>query len=326
MIGPPEIRWWNTRQKVCLRDHHPPIPTALTALKYLDASELGPAVVQLVKPTSATPLPEKTTWLASVPLASAGLSCRGLASSRLRGNWGPLYRLLLDASYAYWQIAQRVKLVPPIHPIDAFLRFAPVPQFWTEGAPADPDANRSGQRQGTLVVVLSRHNSKTTLLSGAKRAIGTAKLDFPGRQRWIAGAGTSPLRSLVISECWIILELDLRYSVKSLQRAVQERFLGSRRGLLEFTPRRRPTPQIVVGLWVFYRRLADPQVTSPALLGELNGRLAFKDVPFEWDLDRLCFRFSKRLLETLTSRCGALDRRRVASFLPAADPPQIPRQ
>jgi hypothetical protein len=78
---------------------------------------------------------------------------------------------------------------------------------------------------------------------------------------------------------------------------------------------------------VFYRRLADSSITTEKLLADLAGRLRFKNPPFYWYLNRLCFRFRQALIATLNPRCEALDRQKIELWVPEdPDSPEIPRQ
>ena len=324
LIGPPQISWRRQDGRDCELDHHPAIPTPITALRYLNPGELGSAVVHLVRHASKGKLPGEISWISAVPMSAPGTRCIGLAVFVLPGSWGPLYKLLLDAAYTHWELRRRTR-VRYLHPADAYLRFAPIPYCWTEDAPSSGAVGKEGRRR-RLVLALSRHCSKTTLLRSARQSIRDLKEHHPGRRRWIAGPGESPLVKTSVCKCWILVELDLNFTAKSMQRRVQQEFRRLKPGVLEFTPRHRPTPQLIAGLWVHYRRRADRRVTSRSLRMELQERFLFTRPPFPWDLDRLHRRFCEALRDTLSETCGEMQRR-VDLYLPAdPEPSEIPRR
>lgn|GEM_PF-5261614 len=313
-IGGPVVHWWTSSGKPCKRQHHPLLANPLEVLKYIH-SDLSPrAILGIVLPIKKpkTQSSSKKRWRTRVPV-QAPTGCRGVCRFDLNGSWGPLYRLLLDATLNYLKLSKQDSNLM-LHPADAYLRFAPVLDWRIEHSRHRDDHGRFGQPIHRVGIRLSRHCSKKTLFRAAWKVVAGAAHGYPRARRWLSGVQTSPITEVRLSGCWISLKVNLGHSQNSFRRAFDQAIFELGPNAIEMPRRHLVETHLLLGLWTFYRRLIEPSARSKELIQDLHTRLGLRNVA-DSILNTDLFRFRRAFLSTLAPACETLRNSHVDFYL-----------
>ena len=99
--------------------------------------------------------------------------------------------------------------------------------------------------------------------------------------------------------------MALGFTRESLRRGLERGLERLGDAGIEFSGRRRPDPNLVLGVWAYYRRMAAPQIRSKEMVEELERNLHIRSHHrLDLTIDKQLRRFRTRMadLETAWSR------------------------
>ena len=192
-----------------------------------------------------------------------------------------------------------------LHPADAYLRAAPVADWWIEAIGHREGDGRSTTPAPQVAIRLSRHFSKKTLFREVQKIVAEAASSHRERRRWLSGVAASPVTVKRVEGCWIALHIDLRYRRSSLRRAFDDALFQLGPNAIEMPHRRLNQAHFLLGLWAFYRRLAEPGARSKDMIRDLQERLGLRGVG-DLSLNTDLYRFRRAFIASLDPACETL--------------------
>src|SRR5262249_55976815 len=126
----------------------------------------------------------------------------------------------------------------------------------------------------SIVLVVDPSRSRTAVLKAARPAVRDLARKHRGTRRWLSGSSASPATFDEDEAGRIKVDLNLAYTFRSMMRALDSALT---RALphLKRRPRQRRDHNLVLSLWVRYRRLVNPKLANKDLVKELHEELFF---------------------------------------------------